>query len=65
MDRREFLAALGAASTVAAAGCSSDGSGAPFEHPGTIDETMVANGDYPDDGDPADGLPPEFPDPPE
>jgi rhodanese-related sulfurtransferase len=75
MDRREFLAAAGAASTVAVAGCSSAGSdsdptegtasGAPFEHPGTIEETMVANGDYPDDGDPADGRPPAFPDPPE
>ena len=69
MDRREFLATLGAASTVAVAGCSSDDAGetggAPFEHPGSIDETMVANGDYPDDGDPTDGRPPAFPDPPE
>ncbi|QKY19498.1 rhodanese-like domain-containing protein [Halolamina sp. CBA1230] len=69
MDRREYLAALGTASTVAVAGCSSGGGSsggdAPFEHPGTIDETMVANGDYPDDDDPADGLPPEFQNPPE
>ena len=68
MNRREYLAALGAASTAAVAGCTSDGgtsSGdAPFEHPGTLDETFVANGDYPDDDDPADGYPPSFPDPP-
>lgn len=37
---------------------------APFEHPGTLDETFVANGDYPSDEAPADGFPPEFPDPP-
>lgn len=78
MDRREYLAALGTVSTVAVAGCSStdgvdtavsdDGTptgDAPFDHAGTIDETLVANGDYPDDEDPADGLPPAFPDPPE
>jgi len=67
VNRREYLAALGAASTAALAGCGSGGdeSGeAPFEHPGTLEETFVANGDYPDDTDPADGYPPEFPDPP-
>ncbi|GAB7093231.1 hypothetical protein JCM30237_03830 [Halolamina litorea] len=78
MDRRAFLAALGVASTTAVAGCASSGvdtaapgsgegtpTGAPFEHPGTLDETFVTNGDYPDDSDPADGLPPAFPDPPD
>jgi rhodanese-related sulfurtransferase len=78
MNRREYLAAVGTTSTALLAGCTSDGDGvdtsvddgtpsgnAPFEHPGTLDETFVANGDYPDDSDPADGYPPEFPDPPE
>ena len=37
---------------------------APFEHPGTLDTTFVANGDYPTDETPADGFPPAFPDPP-
>ena len=78
MNRREYLAALGAASTTLLAGCASDPGGvdtavdggtpsgdAPFEHPGTLEETFVANGDYPEDEDPADGYPPAFPDPPE
>lgn len=76
MNRREYLATAGAASTALLAGCTfvdggdtsvDDGTSsgnAPFEHPGTLEETFVANGDYPDDTDPADGYPPEFPDPP-
>lgn len=59
------------------AGCSGGGSGgpsgdgtvsgagsAPFEHPGTLSTTFVANGEYPTDDDPADGRPPEFADRP-
>ena len=38
--------------------------GAPFEHPGTLDETFATNGDYPPDDDPADGRPPAFDEPP-
>lgn len=38
---------------------------APFEHPGTLDDTFVTNGDYPTDEDPADGRPPSFSDPPD
>ena len=37
---------------------------APFEHTGTLDTSFVANGDYPTDENPADGYPPEFPEPP-
>jgi rhodanese-related sulfurtransferase len=37
---------------------------APFEHPGTLETTFATNGDYPTDENPADGYPPEFPDPP-
>jgi rhodanese-related sulfurtransferase len=37
---------------------------APFEHLGTLDGTFVVNGDFPADGDPGDGFPPEFPNPP-
>jgi len=37
---------------------------APFEHPGTLSTTFVANGDYPTDENPADGRPPEFADRP-
>jgi rhodanese-related sulfurtransferase len=33
---------------------------APFEHPGTLETTFAANGDYPADQDPADGYPPTF-----
>lgn len=43
---------------------SGTGTNAPFEHPGTLDTSFVANGDFPPDEDPADGYPPEFPDPP-
>lgn len=39
--------------------------GAPFEHPGTLDTTFATNGKFPSDGDPADGYPPAFPDPPD
>ncbi|WP_430504398.1 rhodanese-like domain-containing protein [Haloparvum sp. PAK95] len=42
----------------------SSGNEAPFEHTGTLDASFVANGDYPADENPADGFPPEFPDPP-
>lgn len=71
--RRDFLAATGTGAVSSLAGCSSlpglrgadDGSnGAPFEHPGTIDETFATNGDYPSDDDPADGIPPAFSNPP-
>ena len=37
---------------------------APFEHPGTLSTTFVANGAYPTDGNPADGVPPAFADQP-
>jgi len=43
----------------------SSGNKAPFEHPGTLDTSFVANGDYPTDENPADGYPPKFPDPPD
>lgn len=42
-----------------------ESSGAPFEHPGTLDQTFATNGDYPEDDNPADGYPPAFEDPPE
>lgn len=71
MHRRSFLSGIGLSATAALAGCTSEGNtgtqaggDAPFEHPGTLEETFVANGDYPADGDPGDGYPPEFPDPP-
>lgn len=73
MQRRQFLAAVGVGVTSSAAGCASNGGqsggtpamNAPFEHAGTVEARMVANGDYPADDDPADGYPPTFPDPPE
>jgi rhodanese-related sulfurtransferase len=37
---------------------------APFEHPGTLSATFVANGEYPTDENPADGQPPAFADQP-
>lgn len=43
---------------------SSSAGNAPFEHPGTIDETFATNGEYPPDTDPADGYPPAFSNPP-
>lgn len=38
--------------------------GAPFEHPGTIDEAFVINGNFPSDENPRDGFPPAFSNPP-
>lgn len=71
MHRRSLLSAIGVAAATTLAGCSSEGGtgtqtpgNAPYEHPGTLDETFVSNGDYPADEDPGDGYPPEFPDPP-
>lgn len=71
MDRRTLLTAGAAGLAAGLAGCSglvggdNGGGDAPFEHPGTLGETFATNADYPADGDPADGLPPAFPDPPE
>jgi rhodanese-related sulfurtransferase len=49
----------------AIAGCGGDGStNAPFEHAGTIEASIATNGEFPPDEDPADGLPPEFSNPP-
>lgn len=41
-----------------------DASGAPLNHPGTVEESFAANGDFPRDEGPADGLPPSFGNPP-
>jgi len=66
MKRRDFLAATG----IAAAGSAGayllfrDSRSAAVEHPGTLDATFAANGDYPSDGDPGDGRPPAFANPP-
>lgn len=75
VKRRTLLAAIAAGGVGGAAGCltrgGQDGNGggdnsstAPFEHPGTLDVTFTANGEYPTDENPADGVPPEFPSPP-
>lgn len=80
MQRRKFLAAVGLGVASSVAGCASDGAdsaagsagtesgtpamNAPFEHAGTVEARMVANGDYPADDNPANGYPPEFSDPP-
>jgi rhodanese-related sulfurtransferase len=69
VKRRDLLAGLAAGGLGGVAGCltggGQDGGGqAPFEHPGTLDETFAANGEYPADEDPTDGLPPAFPSPP-
>lgn len=39
---------------------STESSGAPFEHPGTLDQSFATNGEYPSDAAPADGRPPDF-----
>ena len=73
MQRRQFLTTVGVGLASSVAGCSSTGKSpgsessttAPFEHPGTLETRMVANGEYPADDNPADGYPPEFSDPPE
>lgn len=73
--RRRVLTALGGGIVAGFAGCSvlnrspdnatnSSAETAPFEHPGTIDETFATNGEYPPDDDPADGYPPAFSNPP-
>ncbi|WP_227261665.1 rhodanese-like domain-containing protein [Salarchaeum japonicum] len=67
MNRRAFLGAVGGAAAAGLAGClgGSSGSGtSALYHAGNLEATFVRNGDYPDDPDPADGLPPEFDDPP-
>jgi rhodanese-related sulfurtransferase len=67
MKRRGLIAAVATGAVVGMAGCTSlsgqsgsGGSSAPVEHPGTLETTFAANGDYPTDEDPADGLPPTF-----
>lgn len=76
MRRRTVLATIGAGITSSFAGCSTFGSragggdttpssgDAPYEHPGTLADTFATNGDYPSDENPADGVPPAFPNPP-
>lgn len=53
-----------ATETATSTSTESAGNKAPFEHTGTLETSFVANGDYPTDENPADGYPPEFPDPP-
>ncbi len=74
VKRRTYLAtAVGVVGAVAGCTGSSESDGtetpagdtsppgsAPFEHPGTMETTFVTNGDYPTDGSPADGYPPEM-----
>jgi len=66
MNRRDVLAATG----IAVAGSAGayflfrDTRSAAVEHPGTLDATFAANGDYPSDEDSSDGRPPAFPNPP-
>lgn len=75
MRRREILAATAMGVVNSIAGCStlsnspdgksdSSSGSAPFKHPGTLDETFATNGEYPSDDNPADGMPPAFPNPP-
>lgn len=76
MNRRGFLTAVGVGALGSFAGCSSgsqsqegvegtpEPGSAPFEHPGTLEETFVTNGDYPTDEAPGDGFPPAVPEPP-
>jgi len=70
MNRRAFLGAMGGAAAAGLAGCLGGGGAAngtgssALYHPGNLETTFVRSGDYPDDPDPADGLPPEFGDPP-
>ncbi len=74
MKRRAVLGALATGVAGGFAGCANTMGGGetaptteqptPFEHPGTLDVSFATNGEYPTDDDPADGYPPEFPDPP-
>ena len=68
MQRRQFLATVGVGIATSAAGCASNGgssTSAPFEHPGTLETRMVANGEFPADENPADGYSPAVSDPPD
>ncbi|WP_232686188.1 rhodanese-like domain-containing protein [Halobacterium zhouii] len=62
MNRRTFLgASSGALATLA--GCLGGGTNAaarPIKHPGNLETTFHANGDYPSDNDYSDGFPPEY-----
>jgi len=66
MKRREVLAAGGVAIAGGAGAYLLFGNprSAAVDHPGSLDATFAANGDYPDDDDPSDGRPPAFPNPP-
>ena len=62
MNRRTFLGA--SAGTLAAlGGCLGTGTDAqarPIKHPGNLEATFHANGDYPTDDDFSDGYPPQY-----
>jgi len=66
MKRRNVLAATGVAVTgsVGAYLLFGNSASAAVEHTGTLDATFAANGDYLEDGDPGDGRPPAFENPP-